>query len=100
MSKRNKFNLVFNEISDIKQCLNNNHCLKMEYRCIKSGFCIKLNYVCDGIFDCPSKEDEEICEESNFTFFQCLTNAERVSYAQVCDFVFDCSDKSDEDFCG
>lgn len=38
-------------------------CFRNEYRCGRSGTCIPATKRCDGISDCPAKEDEQQCCE-------------------------------------
>lgn len=99
------------------------HCSSDQFACENSSMCISLTWLCDGVFDCPDKSDEEHCTNSkshhlkNKIYIECFIsstetnatspatcspfqetcmNGECISKAQLCDGKFDCSDLSDE----
>lgn len=49
-------------------------CLANQFRCSSSGSCIPANQRCDGIVDCPDRDDEINCATSppGFPFFYFL----------------------------
>lgn len=69
---------------------------KYTFECKHDKFCIGIKFVCDGVFDCFDKSDEEDCPISYV--FKC-ENKNSISINQVCDFEDDCGDSSDEKDC-
>lgn len=53
---------------------------------------------CDGIDDCPLKDDELLCTDCEVSEYTC-ENQKCIPHAWVCDRVNDCGDKSDEKDC-
>jgi len=58
----------------------------------KKGKCANTANTCNGIVECPTKEDETSCKDADF---QC-DNKAKVKYSTICDGKKDCTDGSDE----
>ena len=56
--------------------------------------CIELNQVCNGVFDCPMREDEVNCNVVEAETFTCADQSMYIPVQQHCDskicFVFLC----------
>lgn len=71
-------------------------CKKNSFFCTSSKNCINIISLCDGIFDCPSGEDEENCQTN--TLFAC-NKTHSISYQHVCNYMKDCENNLDEVNC-
>ena len=73
----------------------------------KDSTCVVLSYVCDGIFDCPDKSDEDIAmctssdtqEEDCGDFHLHCVSGGCIHATQQCDDWQHCADGSDELYC-
>ena len=70
---------------------------ELQFRCNDSS-CIYRDNVCDGVADCPTREDEISCECNDMSF-TCGSTGQCIPLSKVCDFVQDCPDGSDEVLC-
>ncbi|XP_057655031.1 vitellogenin receptor [Diorhabda carinulata] len=79
------------------------NCSAGQFQCT-DGQCIQNYQVCDHIYDCQDKSDEQKCESGQDRkdcppgHFRC-NNSECVSSTFVCDGHADCDDSSDEHNC-
>ena len=78
--------------------LENFFCNDNQFLCSRAKICINTIYQCDGIYDCPSLEDENCQHYQNR--FECMSSNQTISYSSICDYYEDCQDGSDEIFCG
>lgn len=76
------------------------HCKANFFQCKNDHFCVSMRYVCDGIFDCYDKTDEENCQNDMVDKFLCDDDTRSIHYTLVCDGIPDCQDKTDEIPCG
>lgn len=68
------------------------------FQCRNSTVCISRVRICDGIADCPDKDDEGFCDSPcGEHSFKCKSTGRCISDSWVCDSDNDCSDGSDED---
>lgn len=75
-------------------------CKKGFVQCKQDLYCVSRRFVCDGIYDCHDKSDEESCENTYFQKYSCDKNSTKIPYFLICDGINDCQDKSDEENCG
>ncbi|CEF69618.1 Low-density lipoprotein (LDL) receptor class A repeat and Chitin binding domain-containing protein [Strongyloides ratti] len=61
--------------------------------------CIDLDKHCNGVADCPGKEDERNCKVNETKYLLCENQKQSVKKNQWCDGVPHCMDKSDEKYC-
>lgn len=47
------------------------------FECTKTKSFISKSYVCDGFFDCASKEDEKDCDEREKKYFICTSSQKK-----------------------
>ncbi|KAK9512535.1 hypothetical protein O3M35_000936 [Rhynocoris fuscipes] len=76
-------------------------CTPNQFRC-ENGGCIQQSWVCDGLPDCPGREDEETCGDALCNKpddFRCKKSGWCVPMSQFCDGVKQCPDGTDEMFC-
>uniref|UniRef100_A0A914WJQ4 EGF-like domain-containing protein n=1 Tax=Plectus sambesii TaxID=2011161 RepID=A0A914WJQ4_9BILA len=77
-------------------------CADVEYECTTTGRCIPYEETCDGVPDCPNKEDEAIdfcgTRECREGFFAC-GNGQCILAAKKCDGHNDCGNYRDETQC-
>ncbi|CAH1777885.1 unnamed protein product [Owenia fusiformis] len=66
-------------------------------RCFNTSKCIPLYNICDGVYDCPEKDDEKNCDCSSVQF-ECNDGA-CIDKRKVCDCKPDCSTAEDENNC-
>lgn len=74
------------------------NCKPGMFQCKNSTTCISRVRICDGISDCPLKDDEGFCDtDCGEHSFKCKSTGRCVPDSWVCDSDNDCSDGSDED---
>jgi hypothetical protein len=79
-------------------------CPETHFQCAGNGFCLPAHMRCNGVFDCPGREDEAGCDyEDGITCpeaqFQCAGNGYCLLAYLRCNGVFDCPDHEDETGC-
>ena len=87
-----------------EHCSNTEHlryCLDFRcpnhYKCFES-YCIPLHLVCDGVADCPHREDEDHCRKFECQgYFQCKATHLCLHFDYLCDGVVDCPVYSDDE---
>ena len=76
-------------------------CPDTHFQCPGSTFyCLPVYVICNGVNDCPGKEDEVAC--SDFVcpgFYRCRASRVCVHLSNLCDGVFQCPQHDDEIFC-
>lgn len=83
--------------SDELKCPDFN-CKPGMFQCNDNKTCISRVRICDGIPDCPNKEDEGFCDTPcGEHSFKCKSTGRCIPESWVCDSDNDCSDGSDED---
>lgn len=88
----------------LKYCRNGKHLLGCEgfqcsgtYKCTES-YCVPTHKICDGIFDCPYRDDETECPVHTCSnMLHCGTRC--VHPNEICDGIKQCDDGTDEQFC-
>ena len=65
------------------------------------GYCLPVFLRCNGVYDCPGREDEDSCD--SFTcpgFYRCRGSRICLHPEQLCDGVYQCLQSEDELLCG
>ncbi|KOC62359.1 Vitellogenin receptor [Habropoda laboriosa] len=90
---------------DNRTCSPQTACKPGEVKCGEHDICIKSYQRCDGVRDCPNREDESsVCEEMHWSKckhedeFQCKSG-ECINNTKRCNSYYDCADQSDEEGC-
>ena len=80
----------------------NQPCPDTHFRCLGShGNCLPVYVRCNGVYDCPGREDEAACD--SFTcpgYYRCRGSKLCLHPDHVCDGVFQCPQQDDELLCG
>ncbi|XP_046669711.1 basement membrane-specific heparan sulfate proteoglycan core protein isoform X9 [Homalodisca vitripennis] len=83
-------------------CQIEDECGLEEFMCDLTR-CIPLSQVCDGVYQCIDKLDEENCPDipkaCTSEQFECRDGSSCIALAQYCDGRYDCRDYSDESNC-
>ena len=64
------------------------------------GYCLPVFLRCNGVYDCPGREDEDSCD--SFTcpgFYRCRGSLTCLHPEQLCDGVYQCPQSEDELLC-
>ena len=100
---------TLNMYNHMTPCRNGAHvqnCVKFEcnmmYKCLNS-YCIPWSYVCNGVWDCPSgNEEANICQKTSkcIQMYKCRkTHHICIHLGNVCDNTYDCPHGDDELLC-
>ena len=75
------------------------HKCPTHFKCFKSSYCIGLHMVCDGIDDCPDKEDENQCGRSLVKkgLLKCKDDNVYVHPVHWCDGIVNCLSYHDDE---
>nr|KAG5685517.1 hypothetical protein BaRGS_024254 [Batillaria attramentaria] len=65
------------------------------------GYCLPVYVRCNGVYDCPGKEDETACDSYTCSgFYRCRASRICVHADHLCDDVYHCPQRDDELLCG
>ena len=68
--------------------------------CADDGYCLPVYVRCNGVYDCPDREDEEGCDSYVCPgFYRCRGSTVCLHVTHVCDGWPQCSQFDDERFC-
>ena len=76
-------------------------CPDTHFQCLDDGFCLPVFLRCNGVNDCPDREDEADCV--SFTcpgYYRCRGSNVCLHAIYMCDATFHCPEQDDEVFCG
>ena len=76
-------------------------CPDTHFPCVGDGYCLPVFVLCDGVNDCPAKEDEAECDSSTTCvgFYRCRASLVCLHPQHVCDGVPQCPQRDDELLC-
>ena len=75
-------------------------CPETHFLCPGSGYCLPVFVICNGVIDCPGREDEGGCSSYRCPgFYRCRASTVCVHPSHVCDGVFHCPRNDDELLC-
>ena len=75
-------------------------CPETHFRCPGNGYCLPVFVICNGVIDCPGREDEDGCSSYRCPgFYRCRASTVCVHPSHVCDGVFHCPRNDDELLC-
>ena len=76
-------------------------CPHTHFWCPGKDYCLPVYVRCNGVYDCPNHEDEEMCDSYRCPgFYRCRNSPICVHAEHVCDGVFQCPERDDELTCG
>ncbi|KAL8597265.1 hypothetical protein ACOMHN_051576 [Nucella lapillus] len=80
--------------------LNHTACPPTHFGCPGGGYCLPVYVRCNGVNDCPGKEDEMSCDHYTCPgFYRCRHSPICVHRQHLCDGVFQCPQHDDEWLC-
>ena len=80
----------------LTQMNDSDDCPVTHFRC-SQGFCLPIYLRCNGVDDCPNREDEASCESYTCPgFYRCRGSKVCLHADHVCDGVFQCPQYDDE----
>ena len=75
-------------------------CPETHFRCPGDGYCLPVYVICNGVYDCPGREDEAECDSYLCPgFYRCRGSRICLHASQVCDSMYQCPQHDDELFC-
>ncbi|XP_070206255.1 G-protein coupled receptor GRL101-like [Littorina saxatilis] len=75
-------------------------CPETHFQCADDGYCLPLFLLCNGVNDCPGREDEAGCGRVLCRgLYRCRGSSVCVHPTHVCDGVYQCPQHDDELFC-
>ena len=81
------------------QMKDSDECPVTHFRC-SQGFCLPIYLRCNGVDDCPNREDEASCESYSCSgFYRCRGSKVCLHPDHVCDGLFQCPQYDDELLC-
>ena len=83
----------------LRQTNDSDVCPLTHFQC-SQGFCLPIYLRCNGVDDCPNREDEASCESYTCSgFYRCRGSKVCLHADHVCDGVFQCPQYDDELLC-
>ena len=84
---------------DLREMKNSDECPLTHFQC-SQGHCLPIYLRCNGVDDCPNREDEASCESYTCSgFYRCRGSNICLPPDRVCDGVFQCPQFDDELLC-
>ena len=76
-------------------------CPHTHFQCPNDKHCLPVFVICNGVWDCPGKEDEGVCEEYQCPgYYRCRSSRVCLHPEYVCDGMAHCPQRDDELLCG
>ena len=76
-------------------------CPDTHFRCAGQGYCLPVYVRCNGVYDCPGREDEAGCGRFSCPgFYRCRGSAVCLHASHLCDGWPQCPQHDDEWLCG
>ncbi|KAK7090136.1 hypothetical protein V1264_009977 [Littorina saxatilis] len=86
----------YDNIEDPALCLE----IGTHFPCAGRGFCLPVFLRCNGVYDCPGKEDEADCRSYTCPgFYRCRGSTVCLHSSHLCDDISQCPQNDDESFC-
>ena len=83
----------------LRQMNDSEQCPVTHFQC-SQGYCLPIYLRCNGVEECPNREDEALCESYTCSgFYRCRRSKVCVHADHVCDGVFQCPEYDDELLC-
>ena len=83
----------------LRQMNDSDECPLTHFQCTQ-GFCLPIYLRCNGVDDCPNREDEASCESYTCSgFYRCRGSKACLHPDHVCDGLFQCPQFDDELLC-
>ena len=83
----------------IRRINNSDLCPLTHFQC-SQGYCLPIYLRCNGVDDCPNREDEASCESYTCSgFYRCRGSKVCLHADHVCDGLFQCPQYDDELLC-
>ena len=68
--------------------------------CAGNGYCLPVYVICNGVYDCPGRQDEAACDSYTCPgLFRCRDSKICLHPSHVCDGILQCPQRDDELFC-
>ena len=76
-------------------------CPHTHFQCPNDNHCLPVFVLCNGVWDCPGKEDEDGCEEYQCPgYYRCRSSRVCLHPEYMCDGMAHCPQRDDELLCG
>ena len=76
-------------------------CPRSHFQCPGNGYCLPVHVRCNGVLDCPGREDEAACDSYTCPgFYRCRGSRVCLDVEGLCDGVVVCPQHDDELVCG